>query len=352
MHAVTSSLARGEYGVSRRGTDETGGADDFFRKIFGDTLLGSESGMGGLQQMLDRIGQRFPNVNVVSSEAKNAGTAAAKAQPAEEGADEVEVSESLLKSMFGDDALAKMVEDTIAAFLDRGSDGNLMHFEGAMVTRSISITITTVRYSERHSSSETGDLLASGELRTNFHERLAEMMKEFFGGKKADETAAGTEDKRAERADFSGVMWSMEIYYSATFVSSLNQSETANGAASGYQAQSLGMYGSFTQGLFSSLLPQGLSGRSEGSDAGGFLPDFLRDVLAGLNLETDGFQIMESGFAIGIRERRNLLAELMEMYRDKIGQIGAVEEEPAVEAPTPEAETPEDIQEPVAAASA
>lgn len=339
MYSITNAQSWSQFLADRTGSG--GGAaktDDAFARIFGSTLNGPKFG-NTLQDVLDKLSQRFPAVNVTRANDPDDGDLAAE-EPATSG-DEAAISQNVLAKMLGNGELAKKVEDAISAFLERSGGSNLMQFEGATVRRSLSITLTTVSYGEFHYSGDNKELLASTDLKTGFHDRLTEMVKRFFGlaedaGDGDDKSGAAEETGKTEAAQSgkSGVfasagMWSLDIFYSSSYISSL-----ANGGGQAVSAQSwnysASFFGSYSQGFASQLLPESLAGlaRQDGgsyrygetSGSSSSLPQNVKDVLSELGFETGGFWSGGDGFHISLRERRNLLSELMELYRAKIGQ--------------------------------
>lgn len=359
MSALTSILARNNQLLSKWASDSGNNGGDPFSEFFKKRLDGNQT----VKAALDRLGERFPNLSIGTGEpGEGVKGADAKAKETTDAADRVALGDSILAGMTGDSELAKAVEDVIAAFLERSPDSNLMNFGGASVQRSLSITITTVRYSELHYSQAGGDLIGGSDLRTNFHERLADMVREFFNLKKpgedgveeTDDAEGATEAARPSTLPGFGLggaaMWSMEMYFSASYVSSLSgtgagRDESAEGLLEAWNF-SASFSASFTQSL-GAFLPGALSGVAGGGAAfGGSMSagqidsvnGFLDSFLSGFGLDNGGFRTGEDGFFVNFRQRRNLLNELMELYRDKVRQdepAVETEEEPAAEESAP-----------------
>ena len=327
---------------------------DAFSRIFNSALNGSRSS-NSIQDMLDKLQQRFPKVNVKEGEAEAGVEGAKKRYESEDpSSDQVAVSSSVLAGMLGSSSLAKMVEEAISGFLDRGSDSNLMNFQGAVVQRTVTITYTQVRYGEFHRSDETGELLGASELKANFHEQLADLIKKFFGdsksavsgaenteadgeeeGKETD-AASGTEKTPSTLPSFPGgsvSMWSLEVYYSFSYFSTsqFDTSGLGNSAGSGqasWQSQSW-QYSSFSaslRGVLGGQIPSAIqSGGNSNGNGSSSIFDFLEETLASLGLMSGGLRESEDGLFFRLREGRNLMAELMELYGGRINPTPAEE---------------------------
>ena len=104
--------------------------------------------------------------------------------------------------------------------------------EGAYVQRTVTVTITTIRFGTTQRD-ESGDMLAASELKTSLQEKLQELIERFFGKTAAtsetDSDGSDAEDGEAAESKetdaktgngyaFSGIMWSMELFYSSSYV--------------------------------------------------------------------------------------------------------------------------------------
>lgn len=364
MHVVQSALYRGEMFAGMGLTGAQGSPGDAFSKIFGSTLDGL-MGKAGIQDALKQLQERFPGIKISEGDTA-AGAEDAKNGKATGNVDEAAVSSSVLAGMFGNSDLAKIIEDTISGLLERSSDSNLMNIEGAYVYRSVSITLTQVRYGEYHNDASTGELLGGIDLKANFQEQLSELIKKFFGGigASADAEGTGEDGTEAEAAaetektgdkqsqNGSGVtMWSLDIYMSFTAISG---SMSGTGASAGGQGQLSGwqswQYSSFSaslRGMLSNALPSALQGAQGQRDyASSDTWKSLEDLFASHGLSIGGLTQTQDGFMARLREGRNLLAELMELYGGRLNkpaetyetdsseEVGATEvaQEEAVEA--------------------
>lgn len=219
--------------------------------------------------------------------------------------------------------LFKTIEDAISSFLE-GTD--LAASEGSFVQRRISITITTVRFTSTQRDAATGEMQSSSELKTALQEKLRELINQFFGVSANNETEAEDEeaeatekvaetDKAADKQDngfrYSGIMWSMELYYSSSYIQGMSQ----GGAGSAMSAQSWQFSASFSQ-LTSSFIPGALgqwTGSNEGGSSGfGPFTSLLDSILSGFGMTSDGMAQGMGGYTMRLRESRNLMAELME----------------------------------------
>lgn len=278
MNSINSALLRRENSLANRLLGGHKIPDDYFATLLGNQMSKQSTG-SGVQGILDRLSQRFPNISFVPKTDKTDKTDKTEKEETtsvvpESDKDEVEIDETAAAEASGSDTLTKMLEDIVAALLDRNSDSNLMNFGGnAFTYRRVSITITTVSYSEQHYANGSSELLGSSDLRASFQDRLAEMLQEFFGAKRPEETATGTAD--AEKTDktattdkdwsggFAAGFWSMELFYSQSYISSFaNAGDGAvNSASWNYSAS---FSASFAQGFTSFLMPQALSGMNGG----------------------------------------------------------------------------------------
>lgn len=354
MYSLINALARGESISAKNFNSSSGvGSSDAFEKIFNSFKGGST----GIQDLLSKIQERFPGAKVKEGEVP-AGIEESKKAAEEDGdkvSDKVNMSSSLLESMLGNSGLAKMVEDAISSFLDNTGSGGMMNMNGAYVQRSVTITITTVRYTEMQRSQETGDILGASELQTSLQDKIKEMMQQLFGGgnqgEETDADAEGSEktkDKTASNlpSNWGGSsvsMWSMELFYSMTSIQGQNggSGSSASGSFSSFQFSA--SYSSFT-GLTSNQLPSllsqyanggsGSSGTGSGSGSGsGGLAELLEEALANFGLSGSSYRQSSEGFSFKLSQSRNLIAELMELYGDRIGgNKNAYETDPAAEA--------------------
>lgn len=367
MHVVQSALYRAENMAGLGVTGSRGAAGDAFSKIFGSTLDGLMR-KGGIGEALNQLRERFPGIKIQEGES---GTGVDEAKKTEAGetadSDEATVSSSVLAGMFDNSDVAKMVEDAISGLLERASDSNLMNFNGAFVQRSVTVTFTQVRYTEYHRNGETGDLMAAADLKTNFHEQLNDLIRKFFGG--SDKATNESDDSDSEKTDAaSGTgktgsagasaaisMWSLEIYYSASYMTSAFDASGSNANADGQNSwQAAWQQTSFSaslRGSLSGVIPSAIQNSGGGSTIGNSqIWKSLETTLASYGLAIGGLRQTQDGFMAKLREGRNLLAELMEMYGGRINgaPANAVEEETIGETSPVEVE-PEEAMEAVTA---
>ncbi len=255
--------------------------------------------------------------------------------------------------MLGDGNLAKMIEDAIAGFLEGGENSGMMAMNGAYVQRSVTITVTTLRYTEMQRSQENGDILAASELQTSLRDKIGEMIQQLFGaGSRGEESESETSGDAGNDGDSvpsrnrtqwgSGAvsMWSMELFYSMTAIQGQGAFGTGSGSgeASGYNVSgsfsrfsaSYGSFSALTSNRLPSLLSQFMGG---GSESGGGLSGFLEEALSGFGLSGGSYRQTSEGFSFKVSQSRNLIAELMELYGDRIGQNNAAAAEAAEEEP-------------------
>lgn len=322
MYSVTSAAAMYESLVNKK-QDSIGLGDDAFSSIFGSSLKGG--GRQNILDMLSKLSDRFPQASVKEG-AVGSGTKGTEEAFGDKEGDQIAVETSALAGMFGNSDFAKKVEDAIAAFLE---GTNAQAPAGSYSQRTVSVSITVIRFSVSQRSADTGELQTSNELKTELHDKLKEMINKFFGvgntAGAADETDDETDAKVEETSDtktgnsdyrngFGAVMWSMELFYSSSYISS-----TAGSGQNSASMQSWQFSGSFSS-LTTNFLPQAISqGTKDGSGlSGGPFTSLLEGVLSGFGLASDGVGQVEGGFFARLRESRNLMAELMELYGSRI----------------------------------
>lgn len=323
MYSVTGANTKWDIFSGQR-KDIAGSGDNSFSQIFGSSLKGLLGDQGGIQGMLDRLSERFPNLAVKEATAEAGIEGADKALGEEEG-DQVAVESAALAAMSGNQDLAKKIEEAISSFMNSAGTVPALA-EGAYVQRSITITVTTIRFGSFQRDGDSGDLLAASELKTSLQDKLQELIERFFGkaanagGTKSDadaeakdETAATkeTEAKTGNGYAFSGAMWSMELFYSSSYINSM--AGNGQGSLSAETWSFSASYSSFNQ-LTGSILPQSLqNGLSSFGQGGPFT-----SLLSGMGMSYDGASQTADGYFMKLRESRNLIAELMELYGSRI----------------------------------
>lgn len=359
MYSVTNASAQWDL-FTGKNKDVAGVGDDAFSRILGTSLNGVFGRDSAIQGILSRLAERFPDAKIQEGEV-GAGVKGTEEFFGDEEGDQVAVESTALAAMANNSDLFKTIEDAISSFLE-GTD--LAASEGSFVQRRISITITTVRFTSTQRDAATGEMQSSSELKTALQEKLRELINQFFGVPANNETEAADEetettekvaetDKAADKQDngfrFSGIMWSMELYYPSSYIQGMSQS----GAGSAMSAQSWQFSASFSQ-LTSSFIPGALgqwTGSNEGGSSGfGPFTSLLDSILSGFGMTSDGMTQGMGGYTMRLRESRNLMAELMELYGSRIQpktpveesepaeDVGAVEDASEVDAAAPAAE--------------
>lgn len=362
MYSVTSASAQWDL-FTGKNKDVAGVGDDAFSRIFGSSLKNVFGGDSAIQGILDSLAQRFPNATVREGEV-GAGVKGTEEFFGEEEGDQVAVETSALAAMSNSADLFKTIENAISSFLE-GTSASAS--QGSYVQRSVSITITTIRFSVAQRDAGTGELQSSSELKTALQEKLQELINKFFGVSPAEDTdtdadaaeetekVAETEkssDKQAGGYQFGGIMWSMELYYSASYIQGMSQNGSSG---SGMSAQSWQFSASFSQ-LTNSFIPgaigQWAGGNEGGSSGSGPFSSLFDGLLSGFGIASDGVTQGMGGYMMRLRESRNLMAELMELYGSRIQpktpveeteateDVGAVEDASGTEAAVPAAEAP------------
>lgn len=327
MYSVSGANAKWDIFNQQR-KDIAGFGDDSFSKVFGSSLKDMLGDRGGIQGMLDRLSERFPNLAIKEAEV-GAGVEGADKAAREEDGDQVAVDSAALAAMAGNQDLSKKIEEAIASFMNNsGTSPALM--EGAYVQRSVTVTITTIRFGTFQRDAQSGDTLAASELKTSLQEKIQELVDRFFGktsasgetendtdGEDGGETAEAKETgaKTGAGVGFSGMMWSMELFYSSSYINAMTGGGQGSSSAEAwsFSASYSGFSGNFSQ-LSSDFLPQALLGGLSSFGQGG--P--FTSLLSGMGMTYDGVSQTQDGYFMKLREGRNLIAELLELYGTRI----------------------------------
>lgn len=327
--------AMNRYGINGMNFGGAAGADNA-SGTFGNSLKSLLNGQGGIEGALDRLRDRFPGL-AVKEETVKPGVQGAEEDAKAVAGDLLTVESAAFSAIAGNTDLAAKVEKAIDAFMNgAGTTPSLM--QGAYVQRTVSVTVTTIRFSAIQRSAETGDMLAGSELSTSLHDAIQELVNRFFGKDGAEDSDASS--KEGEKSDvaeenaeagassggysFAGAMWSMELYYSSTYIQAMGGNGGLSGDASetwGYQAGFSGVFSQFS----GSLLPQALFDGFSGTGQGPFT-----SLLSGMGMALDGVSQMRNGYLATLRESRNLLAELLEFQTNRT-QAGAGEKAESAE---------------------
>lgn len=309
---MTSTAAA--WAFSATGTSSAFGSNsgegDAFSKLFSSIRDGASS---GLDDILGKLSDRFPGLSFKTpASGTGAGSAANGEAASEEVKDTAEIDENALAEMAASESFSSLIEKALSSFLDATKDMQ-SSMNGVNTIRSISITVTTVRFSVNQQDSASGETLMSQEFQTALKDKIDEMIKKVFGGGAGGETEETDDEvtepaKANENASKFGLGmsgWSMSLYYSQSYLQS-------NAGDSSMQSQSAG----FSMWSFvGSTIPKELTTLMNEGEEGG-----MRDFMAGFGFSMSSFSQTQDGFSMRFGESRNLLSELMEILNQRNNQ--------------------------------
>jgi hypothetical protein len=351
MYNVNSASAQWDIITGKKSSssfDITGGSG-----VFGATLKEMLANKNGIQGMLDKLADLFPDADI-SKGKPEAGVEGADKYYGKEGGDKVAVDENLLASMFGNGDLAKKVEEAIASFFNSNAGANPV--EGTYAQRSVSITITTIRFNVAQRAEGSGELLTGQELQTAFQEKIQDLINRIFGtgsgdassDKKGDDEtkdtapAAATEsgkDKTAQSlAGYSAMMFSMELFFSSGFINNMGASAQASGQSMQF-SMSFSSYAANFQDFSGNFLPQSIyQSLADSTDSSGPFTSLLDGALGKFGMSSNGFSATQAGFSFKMGQSRDLLSELMDQLFANRNRPVEKPEEKYENDETPEAE--------------
>lgn len=319
MYSVNSATATWDIMSGTRTDNSTGSS----QSVFGASFKAMLSNQSGMQDIFNGLVERFPGADVTQGK-PGAGTQGTKDYFGSEEGDKVAVDENLLAAMFGNSGLAQKVEDAIANFFN--SDAGTNAAQGTYSQRSISITITTVRYNVSQFDSESGDLMSAQEMMTSLQEKMNDLINRLFG--KGDSVATETtEDETAEESteavdaaqkngtsanpysnyNYQSFAFSMELFYSSQMINNMGSKSQSSQFSLTAMAQ-----GSF-QNYSNSILPQEIyEALTNSSDFSGPFTSLIDGGLSGFGMKSSGFQYSQSGFSLKANSSGDLLSELMD----------------------------------------
>lgn len=332
--------------------------------VFGATLKEMMANKNGIQDMLDKLSERFPNADI-SKGKPEAGVEGADKYFGKDGGDKVAVDESLLASMFGNGDLAKKVEEAISSFFNSNAGSNPV--EGAYTQRSVSISITVIRFNVAQRAEGSGEMLTGQELQTAFQDKLQELINRVFGSSSSGEStdgeseedtddskaAAGTgtgKDKGAQSfSAYSAMQFSMELFFSSGFINNMGGSGNAGGQ-SGQFSMSFSSYAANFQSFSGIFLPQSIyQALTDSNDTSGPFTSLLEGALGKFGLTSNGFSASQSGFSFKMGQGRDLLSELMDQLFANRNRPAEKPEQKYEDDETPEAEEVAEVAGDVAA---
>lgn len=268
-----------------------------------------------IQSILDDLSSRFPSLNITRSTAasKTQTTGETEAQASGESTDTATIDESALEEMSSSETFAELVRKAISSFLD--ATRNAFSGGGAYAQRSISVSVTTIRFTLSGMDSASGETLTSQELQAVLSEKIGETIKNLFGSADESDDASEKDDKTSSdssRLEIGG--WSMQLYYSRMYIM---------GGQNGGSMQGWG--GSISmQGITGSLIPAALSDILAGTSG----TSSLRDALSSHGIGMSGYSASQFGFLLNLAQDRDPLTSLLESLT---GQYAAAIAAPAVD---------------------
>ncbi|MCC8166920.1 MAG: hypothetical protein LIQ31_12390, partial [Planctomycetes bacterium] len=324
---------------------------------FKNYLNSSMSFSAGFEQIFGQLSEQFPTVNFKEGTPEAGAEGASKFFGSEAG-DYAAIGSDVMNSIFGGNSdMMNQIKDAISSFLDASQD--IQPMEGAAVQRSVTITVTTVRFNVSQMDQGTGELLKADELMANLQDQMKELLEKVFGVQSpdtelldtadeaagteavddadetaaagdADETAATEEtdetkdiakvpaedEKKASSWSSRNFAWSMQLFYSNTFMESLGSTNQNKQSGSfGFQAS-----GSF-QNFSNSILPQSIYDSVLGGDNSGqnALMSMMDKMFSGTSIGFGGLRKTDNGFLAELKETKNLLAELFESLKSRGG---------------------------------
>lgn len=336
MYNVTSASAAWNILTGQR--TDVDSADGSFSEIFGARLRGTQStGSGtGIQDMLAKLAERFPNAKVTEG-AAGEGTKAAEEKFGVEEGDNVAVDSNVLSQMFGNNDFFKQIEDALSSFFN--SDAGANPASGSYSQRNVSISITVVTFSVTQRAEGSGELLSSQDLQSSLQAQMKELIERVFGRGAAateettdeesdsedtsDESAKATDEtNKSESAGNTNLWktgnnafsaWSMQMYYSNAMIQSMGNNSSQNSSMQSFFA-SYQSYSSNLQDFTNSYLPQSIYDQmSKNSSLSGPFTSLFEGGLGQLGLTSGGFSQTTDGYQFSMRNGRDFLSEFLEM---------------------------------------
>lgn len=332
MYTVNNTAAKWDFLMGKNAGSEAAGTE-FFSSTFKSLLQGGS----GVDAVMDSLAERFPGVNFSQGRPAD-GIAGTEAYFGAKKGDSVAVDDNAAAAMASSDTFASRIQQALGDFFGM----QMPAMDGAYVQRSVSISVTVVRFTVSQRDAASDEALTTEELRTSLQDKIKELLERMFARKTDDsETEETTETEAAGSEDEAALpnwlaragAWSVELFMSAGFINGMGGTLAAG--QSGFSMSMSGMYGSFSdfgsQSL-SAAIYQSLS--ATGGLGNGPFSSFLNSGLAGFGLTSTGFSMSAQGFSLGATSGKNLLAELMESLFNQRGSgaesdvedgVGAVE---------------------------
>lgn len=334
MYSINTAAANWNFSAANNKMPTAQSGDAFALML--DAM--KKGGASSQDSLLDMLGQRFPGMNFSIGSAGEGAKAAEEVAGNQEG-DHVAIESAAAESLLGNSKLMEMLDKALSAFAE--SAGQTQPAQGAYVQRTVMVAVVSVRVTVSQYSEASGEMLSANEMKTALSEKLEEMIRQFFG-----KGVAGTEneaaDENADAADNSGKTgtgnaakdadktgadagsdWSMawaagasfSMYFSGSYVSGFandqNNAFQMSQVSGSFQFGAQGSFPSFANNAFPYAIFSGL--QSSGFGSGPFT-SMLNGALDQLGLATDSMWQQDGGYFLKLRESRNLIAELMNLY--------------------------------------
>ncbi|MCC8109802.1 MAG: hypothetical protein LIQ30_12330 [Planctomycetes bacterium] len=378
MYNYNAVAVSAKWDFSMSGTSgATEATDDSFKNFLNTSMSFS----AGFEQIFGQLSEQFPSVNFKEGTPEAGAEGASKFFGNEPG-DYAAIGSDVMNSIFGGNSdIMNQIKDAISSFLDASQD--IQPMEGASIQRSVTITVTTVRFNVSQMQEGTGELLKADELMANLQDQMKELLEKVFGiqspdtdlldsadeaaaSEEADETAAVTDadetaateetdetkdiatvpaedEKKASSWSSRNFAWSMQLFYSNTFMETLGSTNQNKQSSSfGFQASGFGSFQNFSN----SILPQSIYDSVLGGDTSGqgALMAMMDKMFSGTSIGFGGLRKTDNGYLAELKETKNLLAELFESLKSRggvpaIGGADKASETPAAEETAPAAES-------------
>lgn len=348
MNAINTIASNWRNGISEKNGGD-GAIDDAFSKLLNASKEKGKS--NGIESALAKLSERFPDVKIKAGEA-GSGIEGLKKLYEKDSGDQVTVSPDLLSGLFGNNRLAKQLEDAISGFMNAGN--NLMNVNAGHVQRTVTITYTEIRYGEFHRDENSGDILAAADLTTDFNKRFSDMIKKFFGIEDAASEESGESDAAAgadETAKSSKGMsfaqasmmssFTIQFYISQTMISGLGQNAGGQGGSQYQQLQQFAFGASYSSNSLASHLgdyatgsaTNGKGGNNFGISGmnGSYMANYMSSSFFASGFSADNLRMGPDGLFFNLKDGKSLLAQMLESLRGSQETKEAEIVEPAVE---------------------
>lgn len=337
MYSVTNAADKWGFSSNYSANSAQSGSDVFSMML--DRM--KKGGASSQDSLLDLLDKRFPGMNLKTGSASEGAKGAEEVAGNKEG-DHVAIESAAAESILGSSKMMEMLEKALSAFADTA--GQTQPAQGAYVQRSMMVSMVSIRVTVSQYSQESGEMLSANEMKTAFSDKIEEMIRKFFGKGVSGAEDSETADKEADSADetaktentsqaaswAAGVSFSM--YFSSTFISGFNTSDASayqmSQMSGGFQFSAQGGFQDYANSSFPYAIFSGL--QSSGFGSGPFT-SMLNGALDQFGLSAESMWQQDGGYFLKLRESRNLIAELMNLYNKSAAASGQDTAESATE---------------------